>query len=372
MDAATADLDGLPALLTYSVWYTIPPFDILSRSTMADPFASAPHYVLRFTIKGELSHLRLGDDTISLNTPSGTLEDFHRWWEREFQSTFVPSVKPNDVDNMVLEDASFYLHPKPLFDDCKKYGVMLHAIGRGEVQTGGYSQVAGVTFNRLASMRAFDPAKDSILKEHPGGIVPDISSCQFWVTHKVLEYTRDKVGEEDHEARRVSSLTIERTFVYLDISDFSKHPPGQEGLIINSLVGLVNSRGLWNTGYPFSLFQKFEAMLCIGDGYIFVFKDPVEGTYFGAHLASLIELGVAKGKLPVNFHFRMGVHVGPVYSFWDPGRQNWNYIGEGINGGNRVLSAVGKAQDDVIFVSDNVRQKILARDDGRAIALQAA
>jgi tetratricopeptide (TPR) repeat protein len=33
------------------------------------------------------------------------------------------------------------------------------------------------------------------------------------------------------------------------------------------------------------------------------------GTYFAAYLAHLIELMVAKKKLSVDFHFRMGVHI---------------------------------------------------------------
>ena len=50
---------------------------------------------------------------------------------------------------------------------------------------------------------------------------------------------------------------------------------------------------------------------------------------------------------------------GPVYTFWDTGRGAWNYIGEGINGGNRVLGVIGKDQDDVVFVSAEVRQELI-------------
>ena len=76
----------------------------------------------------------------------------------------------------------------------------------------------------------------------------------------------------------------------------------------------------------------------------------------------------------------MGVHVGEVYCFWDLGRGqqrnsddektddektddeirgDWNYIGDGINGGNRVLSAIGKGTDDVLFISGAVRKKLM-------------
>jgi class 3 adenylate cyclase len=103
-----------------------------------------------------------------------------------------------------------------------------------------------------------------------------------------------------------------------------------------------------------------EAWLCIGDGYIFVFREAVDGSFFAAWLATVIEVMVAKKTLPVDFHFRIGVHAGPVYTFWDPGRKNWNYIGDGINGGNRVLNAAGKDYDDVMYVSGEVREKITA------------
>ena len=51
--------------------------------------------------------------------------------------------------------------------------------------------------------------------------------------------------------------------------------------------------------------------------------------------------------------------LGLVRTFWDPGRRDWNYIGDGINGGQRVLSAIGKDADDVVFVSGQVRQRVL-------------
>jgi class 3 adenylate cyclase len=100
--------------------------------------------------------------------------------------------------------------------------------------------------------------------------------------------------------------------------------------------------------------------MCLGDGYIFVFRNAVEGAYFAAYLAQLIEALAASKRLPVEFHFRMGVHVGDVYTFWDPGRNDWNYIGDGINGGNRVLSAIDKSYDDQVYISGQVRQAIMA------------
>ncbi len=51
---------------------------------------------------------------------------------------------------------------------------------------------------------------------------------------------------------------------------------------------------------------------------------------------------------------------------YDRGRKGFNYIGKGINGGERVLSAIEKTTDDVVFFSAVVRKELeaLGRPDG--------
>lgn len=173
----------------------------------------------------------------------------------------------------------------------------------------------------------------------------------------------NKLQDESSDIHRLSSLPVTRTFVYVDVSDFSTYKPGKQALIIDSLVGLVHfCPDLWNAGFGREVFEAKKEAFCIGDGYIYVFEHAGFAAYFAAYLAQLIEVLVAHRELP-EFHFRMGVHVGPVYSFWDAGPQRWNYIGDGINGGNRVLAAVGNEQDDVVFSSGQVRQE-LEKDRG--------
>ena len=85
------------------------------------------------------------------------------------------------------------------------------------------------------------------------------------------------------ELPKVTDLPIERTFAYLDISDFSTYPAGHEAAIMKTLVGIVNDDSLWRRGG--GLNREPETMLCIGDGYIYAFKDPLAATYFTAYLA---------------------------------------------------------------------------------------
>jgi hypothetical protein len=194
-----------------------------------------------------------------------------------------------------------------------------------------------------------------------------------------------QLSNESHDVRRLSSWPIDRCFVYVDVSDFSLQRPGQQSLIIRSLISMARNWKYWRNGFALAAYQAVEAMLCIGDGYIFVLKDPKNAAYFAAYMANLIEVRVARRSEPVDFHFRMGIHFGPVYCFWDWGRGgpedanqplvradtmernergDWNFIGDGINGGQRVLGAAGKDTDDVLFISGQVKRELTAADDG--------
>ncbi len=182
---------------------------------------------------------------------------------------------------------------------------------------------------------------------------------QFWITVKLFNEIQNELSKEG-DVRRASTWPIVRSFVYVDVSDFSRHPAGQQALIINSLSALVHNDRYWYPRHVAIRELPPEAEICTGDGYIFVFKSPVGAAVFAAHLAQLIEVLVAMKRVSIEFHYRIGVHVGEVYCFWDRGRKDWNYIGDGINGGRRVLDAIGKDADDVVFISDEVKQALKA------------
>jgi hypothetical protein len=245
----------------------------------------------------------------------------------------------------------------PLVAWCKHAGVMLFAGQRGSTFGTERYQEAGTTrLLRLRQAWAFDPSSGDT--EPASGLVGRPS--YMWVPNQVWHELNSALPDDTQEVQKISSWSIERTFVYVDVSDFSKSKPGQQALIINSLVYIVDQKDFWPGRARYAQ-EAIQARMCLGDGYIFVFKNAMDGTYFAAYLAQLIEALVArKSLLPVEFHFRMGVHIGDVYTFWDPGREDWNYIGDGINGGARVLTAIEKTYDDQVYISGAVRQAIMA------------
>lgn len=159
-----------------------------------------------------------------------------------------------------------------------------------------------------------------------------------------------QIDDDKSAVRRQSSRPIERAFVFVDVSDFSKMGSGVQLLVVLALIRLAKEVQ--------HAIRPAEAQLCIGDGYIYVFENAAAATFFASCLAFSIEHAVAESVVP-DFHFRIGVHAGPVRCFWDPGRNAWNYVGDGINGAQRVLGAIGKETDDVVYVSAQVRQHLL-------------
>ena len=183
---------------------------------------------------------------------------------------------------------------------------------------------------------------------------------QFWVAESLLRQLDFALTDQGSEIWKLCAIPVTKSFVYLDVSDFSTYSPIEQTLIVNSINQLSSKAPRIAMVNVAEAFEDIEARLCIGDGYIYCFTNPMFATFFAGMLASKIEVAVARREVPVEFHFRMGIHTGPVYHFWDPGRRDWNYVGDGINGGSRVLEAIGKGADDLVFMSSAVRGHILA------------
>jgi hypothetical protein len=198
----------------------------------------------------------------------------------------------------------------------------------------------------------------------------------LYVDEKLLEKLFQSLQRDDSEIRCLSSFPVDRTFVYVDISGFSQHPVGHQVLLINWLNKLTSNVNLWGVGPAQLALADREASLCIGDGYIFVFRKPSLATFFSGYLAGMIEHLVARKLVTPEFHFRISAHTGPVFRFWDgwgdtkaAGAGRWNYVGRGITDGERVLSAIGKDRDDVVFISAETRKQIMAHESSSLFPL---
>lgn len=193
-----------------------------------------------------------------------------------------------------------------------------------------------------------------------------------WASESLIRRVNEELFDEAAEVRKLSMWPVRRVFLYVDISDFSQRRAAEQALIVNTLTTLTRNKEYWSAKREVEARESVMDQLCIGDGYIIVFETSIDATFFAARLADKIEEFVAEKQLVIHFHFRMGIHVGAVYRFWDPWRGKWNYIGDGINGGNRVLSAIGKNADDMIFVSGDVREELRADPSPLALSLVRA
>lgn len=222
---------------------------------------------------------------------------------------------------------------------------------RSEIHPGGSRQDGSIPVFAsrplLENERTLGPCPDGLIR----------GEQVAWITPELREEVNRCLLSDAEELRRLSSWPIVRTFVYLDISDFSTLPPGHQALIVTSLPTFVSEaqrgRRPEHTGTP-------EQMICTGDGYIFVFVEPVAAAWFAAQLATEIDYAVAKPKDLVEIHYRMGVHIGEVFPF-EERADRWNFTGDGINGGRRVLDAIGKNADDLVFLSGDVVKAIHAK-----------
>ncbi len=273
--------------------------------------------------------------------------DFLTWWAEDMSRVNVA---------MTMDKCVFFAEPSKLASYCKERGLLLFAGSDGLKLLRGFPgqhNVLGDYFDRLTTASLIPSDSPTTYVESARYSLLD--AC---ISEKAKRRFDDEIANEDSELRKYTTVPIDRSFSYIDISDYSKFTSLEQVRVIKDLVDMSDY-----VEQLLGLFGRLpggiEAKLCLGDGYIFVFKSVIEAVLFSAQLANLIEIAVATKKVAVPMHFRMGVHVGSVYFFFDPGRKDWNYCGDGINGGSRVLQAIEKEKDDVVFISGQARNRLI-------------
>ncbi len=94
---------------------------------------------------------------------------------------------------------------------------------------------------------------------------------------------------------------------------------------------------------------------------------------FAAALACLVDDYSSREKV-MPIHFRIGIDTGKACYFRDKiddKNYRWNLVGPGITGAERVLSAMGKDVDDVVYLSDRTRHKIMDLKESNAFAYRS-
>jgi len=248
-------------------------------------------------------------------------------------------------------------------EHCKEKGLMLWVEPEpNEPRFQAHPDSDGSGHFRLVSVRTERKSGVGLDGIHQG------DTTDFTVSERALSEMNEQAGNDRADVRRISNRSINRAFIYLDISDFSTLAPGKQVLVINDL----SSQVLLRAYLDHDIYQGqrdvsgLESQICIGDGYILVYRDAALAAKIACSIAADIDVRRARKWLSVPFHYRMSVHWGPVYSFFDPGRKDWNYVGSGINDGHRVLEAIGSRLDDVVYISESVRDEILRGDTSHA------
>jgi class 3 adenylate cyclase len=290
---------------------------------------------------------------VSIEAKNPAFCAFLNWYCRQ------TAIKASNLAKLEIDD--FFAHSiSTAIDYCKTSGAMLFYANRSfeGIQVNlsfppanGNGDGPYVRFYRLQQSAA--AGKYSAAAFSDASIHPVVAS--LCVTEEVMSEMHRMLAEQGAgELQNIWSIPVERTFVYFDVSDFSKYPAGQQALIINVITVLSSRTSRWPIAIE-DVREKCERRMCIGDGYIFVFTKAAHAASFAAYLACRVERLIADRNL-MEFHFRVGIHTGPVYRFWDGG--DWNYVGTGINDARRILEAIGTKQDDVVFMSHETRQEI--------------
>lgn len=163
---------------------------------------------------------------------------------------------------------------------------------------------------------------------------------------------KDMKEDDQSDVFRLSQAKLVRTFVYFDISAFSSMSAKNQYYAMTFVTKCLDHFETTYQGY------KYETRLCIGDGYILVFKRPTDACVFASILGVVMDRGEPKRRIGLEINFRIGIHMGKVRCYWDKRlgtKGGWNYVGDAINGGQRIVAMVKDDKlDNAIYISSQV------------------
>ena len=148
-------------------------------------------------------------------------------------------LKRKDVRKGPIADSVECLTAESIVEICKDMGLFLCAEpGRGV--TGELHNRGGATYYRL---HLGVPASEQMSNKPGYSDGMEQGSSIIWVAQELHREIVELSKDDMSDIRRVSSWPIERTFVYIDVSDFSRHKPGTQVHIVSSLVRIVRIDG---------------------------------------------------------------------------------------------------------------------------------
>lgn len=188
---------------------------------------------------GKVVSVRTNGRQIDIGQSSQEFCDFLSWASRQPKSVVAEYAVPSPTD--------YFADCSKLVEHCKKCGVMLTANdGYTDDQISFDDTMASVGSASFSLLyRCVVPPPRWHMHMTPSGVIPE-DRPRIWVTRSVFDALQQDILDEDSEVRKITAVPVERTFVYLDISDVSQYPPAQQALAVNALGQIVTDEARWD------------------------------------------------------------------------------------------------------------------------------
>lgn len=143
-----------------------------------------------------------------------------------------------------------------------------------------------------------------------------------------------------------------KTFILIDIVNYSKGDHDKQIRSFSLLRTVINERNE-DTSIDFTPF--LEAMIPTGDGCYIIMSEKGAAAAFWYIRLLLKRINRLNGTVvgPDNIYIKAAMHFGAIDYAIDMNKR-WNYVGDGINDTQRILSSIPKEQLNAIHVSEEI------------------